>query len=453
MCLVAATLALVATAASDKQPSNEELLNHLSSPSPQIRMEAARILTGHPRHPERFIPLLIEAMEDERPGGKIPFGIPAEPWRVADQAERALVSFGADAVPAVTEILGHPETKVRSRAAQVLENIGKAAASSAPRLAIALSREKDSRTRHCLLSAIGVVENDSSRLARVLLEALDSDSPDECALAMRICGRRNLRDGVIIARLIAALDDPRSRWESWSPDTAFPVPVQRDAAEALGRIGPAAAAAELRLRKIMETHSDAGTRVTAAYAVFRIAGEDQPALDVLIEMAGQREQSLLAASDAVRFIGQLGPKAASALPVLARSTIYRSEEELGFDSLLRSEALLAVAKVGGVNSLHTLTRALGSADASDREAAANAISTLGRGAYDAVPELIQAAQDERDALSLSARYAAIEALGAIGPDAREAIPILTKIVAENSAPGQEELAEAAKESLTKIDLP
>ena len=201
---------------------------------------------------------------------------------------------------------------------------------------------------------------------------------------------------------------------------------------------------------MMESDDDIGTRIAAAYAVFRIMGEDRPALDLLIEIAGQSGRNLGGASIAVRFLGALGPKANRALPVLTRSCRFKSAEELGFDALLRTKALMAVAAVGGVDLLPALREALKSADAFDRKAAANAISLIGAEAGITVPDLIQAVQDNRGALSWRARGAATKALGDIGPDAEAAIPTLERMAAASYEPWEAWFADAVKESLNKI---
>jgi HEAT repeat protein len=201
---------------------------------------------------------------------------------------------------------------------------------------------------------------------------------------------------------------------------------------------------------MMQSDDHLETRVAAAYAVFQVMEEDVPAMDFLIEVAAQPDHNPAAAPLAVRFLGELGPRAKRALPVLVESCTYESEEALGFDAMLRGEALVAVSAVGGIDAIPVLRKALKSADALDRKVAAELISTWGREASSAVPELISAAQDGRDALSDSARGAAIEALGKLGADAQAAIPVLEEIAASANESEDPWLAGIAKESLDKI---
>jgi hypothetical protein len=91
--------------------------------------------------------------------------------------------------------------------------------------------------------------------------------------------------------------------------------LAHDAAELLGQIGPAAAAAVPRLREELLTYSDEWTRVYAATALWDIAAEAETpvVVDTLLAAWAKNDAT---ANFVIECLDRLGPAAAPALPHL-----------------------------------------------------------------------------------------------------------------------------------------
>ena len=90
-----------------------------------------------------------------------------------------------------------------------------------------------------------------------------------------------------------------------------------------------------------------------------------------------------------------------------------------------------------------LIKALKDDDCKMRRGAADAVGEIGPEARDAVPALINALKGDGYSVPLSAAHA----LGAIGPEAKEAIPALTEIAKSST---DDSLGDVAKRALHNI---
>lgn len=100
------------------------------------------------------------------------------------------------------------------------------------------------------------------------------------------------------------------------------------------------------------------------------------------------------------------------------------------DSLLRLQAAVMMGDPGQLEAVRLLAEALGDPDPHIRELAAAALSEFGPDAQLALPELIQACQDE----SLVVRRRAVRAIGFIGPVAADdALPMLLMATEDDEA--------------------
>lgn len=72
----------------------------------------------------------------------------------------AVAAFGAEAIPTLVKDLGHPERELRWGAAQLLGNLGSAAAGALPGIEAAAGVEKDDLTREALESAARAIRGE-----------------------------------------------------------------------------------------------------------------------------------------------------------------------------------------------------------------------------------------------------------------------------------------------------
>ncbi|MCX7805152.1 MAG: HEAT repeat domain-containing protein [Planctomycetota bacterium] len=174
-----------------------------------------------------------------------------------------------------------------------------------------------------------------------------------------------------MARLTASLKDPDPR-------------KRKDAARALGKMGPEAEKAIPDLRRAL--NDDPVVAIWAHYALAEITETDEPSVSAII--AKLRDENDDVRGQAATALGEMGPKAEKALPELMR--VVAEDRNPG----VKFNAGLAVPKMKGK----------------------------------AVPILIEALRDKRDIVR---RYAA-QTLGNIGPEASAAIPALKDVEARDS---------------------
>lgn len=135
---------------------------------------------------------------------------------------------------------------------------------------------------------------------------------------------------------------------------------------------------------------------------------------------------------AARAIGEIGPAARSAIPVLIKMM-----NDTGLDSNVGMAATDAFGRIGP-EAIPYLMKALKDRDVETRSNAASALGDFGPAAKDAVPLLIEAAKDK----NLGLRQSSTRALGRIGPDAKAAVPVLAASLKDKDPLLQSHAAEA-----------
>lgn len=199
--------------------------------------------------------------------------------------------------------------------------------------------------------------------------------------------------------------------------------VRRNAVWALGRIGPGAKSAAETLVKRLEDQ-DATVRANAAVALWRIAKHPR-AIPTLVEMARSGQGD--AAYQGVVALGQLGPQAEAAAPVLAQ--LLRANEDVS------RAAGAALARIGPRVALATIKPLLRSSEETTRRRAVEVLERLGP---DGLRELTSLLRDS----SPLVRKAAARALGRLGSSAQESLPALLDAVSDQSPEVRETAAEA-----------
>jgi len=371
----------------------------------------------------------------------------------------ALGSMGADGVPALTRLLEHPDDKVRRSAAGALRSAGPEAASAAPALGRALS-DPSWLLRETACITLGEQGRAAESAGPMLQSLFDDENPRVRAYAAQSFWRVTGRVDVAVAALRRSLED-----EGWveitvaertlveiGPGAREAVPdligllgrrshlVRELAAEALGRIGPAARAALPALVKALDDegyrYDRDGVRVRAAVALWRITGEPERALPVLKSVVGTHVQST---SIALRALGEMGPAASEAVPVLASAlgkyASHELPETLGRIGPAAREAVPAIEK------------ALDGYARNRRVAAAEALWRITGKADKALPVLLRIAQEKLWSRYLRpVRCHAVEVIRDMGPAASDAVPVLTKLI-EDEDP---DVRQAAVDALRKI---
>ena len=353
--------------------------------------------------------------------------------RVRAAAARALSSgYGAKAAPVVASLSrcvadAYPDLKVY--AIRALSDIGPSAKRAAPALKNAL-RDGVQGTRVLIAEALWHIEQQPGDVLPLFTDALenDADARYECAERLKEMGPWA---AAAVPALIKALLD-----KEWT--------TRCNVAEALGEIGPKAAAAAPALTRVLQHDENSTVQANAAEALGKIG--DVKTIPILIAALENEDDSVR--FNAIGAIETFGPKAKAAVSALIRTV--KNDEANGW---IAAKALGTV-DVEGV-STPVLISALGNQDsATMRRFAAYGLEGIGRKAAAAEKPLRDGLRDSdpgvriaaaaaywsvsgkaddavrvlRSALQTTsdstARMWAADALAAIGPAAKAAVPDL-----------------------------
>lgn len=375
-------------------------------------------------------------------------------WALLTLAE--LGPKAANAVPAVSKLLQHPEPEVRMQALVTLGEIGPAAKEQAGAISELLKSDPVMSVRYAAAFALGMVGGDA--IDRSLLEQImDSDDPFLKVAGAWVLVRtskgpnpmlrkalRTIMQGLAsddanvrlaAANAVADSDAPAEfvapafeqlmtslekeaperigalldTFASLGPKVLRPCvrsleikgPRRALALEVLMRLGPQAAPAVPALTTTLED-SDAALRREALFALGAIGPEAAPATEKIVSLLSDADETV--AQAACYALGKIGPGAEAAVPALQQLT--KSEDE--FQRIAAVWALLKITP-------------------NDQELE-----------QQAVPHLINALEDEREHVRVEAAYL----LGEIGEPAKAAIPALEQARDDQSPAMQKAVATA-----------
>jgi HEAT repeat protein len=174
----------------------------------------------------------------------------------------------------------------------------------------------------------------------------------------------------------------------------------------------------------IEALTEAGPKARAAVPDLNLRLEDR--------VSGSRAYRLLI----VKALGAIGPDAAPAVPNML-ACLTRDDKE--FLDAVKD----AVQKIGPDGAIPALKDGLKDAR-NERPAIAAVVASLGPKAKDVVPTLIEVIKNEPKDVRL--RIACIDALGAIGPDAKSATEVLKPLATDKN----DDVKKSAEEALVKI---
>jgi HEAT repeat protein len=363
---------------------------------------AARALLRFGAGARGAVPVLLAALRDRRP-------------RVAETAADGLARLGPDVVPDLGDALLDRKCQARRPAAQYLGDLGPEARAAFPALVRTL-RDEDVWLRLGAASALVRIDADAGAAAAVpaLAEIVDSKKNhpvvQNALTALKDLGPRARAAVPALAR--ALQDDDRL--------------FRNRAADALGAVGPGAAAAVPALGELLQNENRT-LRVAAARALWRI-NRDRAAVAMLIQICEEKDGHL---GEAVDALGEIGPDAELAVPVLKRAlqdATYPEREPLALAlwRLQRPTEVSGVVSDPRQEALAVLLRLLREGTVLERWSAIRAVRDVGPEARAAVPALVRLLQNEEPSL----RDEAANALRAVDPGAREAVPMLTALLGD-----------------------
>jgi HEAT repeat protein len=390
------------------KPALPKLIELLAGDDPDVAIAAASAIAHIEPHTDGVVPILIPALDAENAQQRReafealsrlgPRAAPAvdklinllddEEW--SSWAASVLGRIGPAAAPAVPKLVEMMQSDdYEYDAVMALRGIGEAAHDAVPELVAGLSNER----RHWMaVSALSSMGKAGEPAIAVLTDLLANE--DWQLDAARALGRFEERAAPAVDALVNLLDRDD-------------VELQAAAVEALGSIGPAAAASETKLIALLEGGNPrVRDEAVGALGKLKTPNALPTLMKALAESQGGLKRSVLAA------IGNLGPDAAPAVAMLIEAVD---------DPITRRNAVSALGSIGPAAAPATdrLVPLLSSDQKYERTAAAAALGSIGPEAKAAIPDLIEmlAANDAY------VRQVAGEALGKIDPATAEKVGV------------------------------
>ncbi len=352
----------------------------------KTRFFAAFSLARQQVFPDEAIPVFIEALCDKGGGNRSnaacylkDFGAraaPAIPHLIACLKDREAGSWSQKALVATKDAIGEniqalaallddKDGEVRERVAEVMAQIGPAAAPAVPQLVNALSHSDDVTRREAMeaIAAIGPGAKEAiPELVKILGDpgwALDQEPQDYAVQALVFIGPAS------VPALLEAIGDPQGG-------------VRSGVARALGGLPASPEVMAALIRTLGD--GEPVVRAAASYALRRIgkgSGESMNALKVLLK--DPEAEVRISSAAALR---SLGIEAGVVLPVLIALLDDPDPER-------RRRACNVIEEMGppAEPAVLTLIRMLKDEDRGVVEAAAMALGKIGRGARSALPAL------------------------------------------------------------------
>jgi len=298
-------------------------------------------------------------------------------------------------------------------------------------------KDADVETRVAAVEALGAIGTDAANVSSQILDILLDESADDSLRRAAWEALPNFGESVV-PHLIAALDGSSQQQvyicftlAKIGPRAVQAVPRLLEVAtggdiesrvaaiEALGEIGTdAAEVLTIAMDILRDENADVSLIGAAGMAVPKFGENAVPHLIAMLD------GSFLNQVDACGLLAKIGPQAVQAVPRLLE---VASEG----DSRGRSVAIHALTEIGqnpGEGYANILMQAMSDSTNADlREQACIAAGTLGLEAKSVVPSLIEIIKDDHQGV----RWAAMEAVGKIGPDAATAIPVFIAVLSNS----------------------
>jgi len=313
----------------------------------------------------------------------------------AIQAIAALGPEAKSAVEPLVALLADADAETKGHVAMALGRIGPDAAAALPSL-IAAAGDTDANVRQNVVEALGRIGAQDPGVVPALAAALRDD--DYNVVLFAITALRHVGAGA--AEAVPALVEV--------------LPENPSAISALAAIGPAAQDAVPALVDVALEGINSDVTREAARALGDIS---DVAVATVTERLGDSNSDVRAR--AAEILGVLGPRAASAVPPLAEAL----QDEI---PAVQSSAARALGDIGPAAeaALPQLREAL----ANRVEGAVYGLGGLGPAAAPAVPALLE----ELNFLTSYDRLAVINALAKIGPEAKDALPVLREMTSDDT---------------------
>lgn len=439
------------------------LLKTLETGDPASRHRAAQVLGRIGPGAAKAVPMLVDRARGEPGEAAYPAALAqigpaamrplldalAAPGAQPEWIFRTLREMGSPALGVLGDALSAPQPAVRAGAARALGSLPLDAAPAIVTRLGALSADPDPEVRAAALRTLATVRAQRDTIIPKLEAALqDPAGPVRRAAAGGLTSFGAVGK-IGVPGLLDLLEDPD-------------IATRRAAVLALAELGPAAAPA---IGALADRLGDKELQAGIIEALGRIGASAEAAVPRIAELArGQSEEIRLAALQSLGSIGRI-PPGSLGLFYEAMKSSDRDLREAGIKGI-------ATAETDDAKLLPALESALGDESGRIRRLAADRLKLLGDRAQPAVPRLLTMLDRDQDRpIALQAlravkprevprlmtalqhrdpavRIFACEALGQLGPAAKEAVSALQDKV-KGDADGVKEAAKKALEQIGK----
>jgi HEAT repeat protein len=461
------------------RPAAMALVTAIADPDHAVRRQAVRALRAIRPGQEVTLPLFVKLLEDSDPGVRMRVlgaisetGAEAVPSLIKalqnDKAAywiclilRDIGPTAKEAVPALVEKLHDPRPEIRREVVLALAAMEDAAVAAAPQIALLLDDQHVRTAATYALGRIGRIpadaetkiqanaKGDDKLLAAASLWALARVHPEDKDLRRQVTEvlieRLKDKDPHVRAMAAQALSSlppaPEITMPIWEKALAdADEATLRNALDALAGLGAPA------VPKLIAALKFEHLRGRVAYILGQIGPAAAPATEALAGLIDDNRPRVSA--EAVLALAKIGPGAKAAVPALLKSfqkgddannhAIAYALGKIGPDAAAAQPALEAALK-GGDDSLALVSAwALGKINPGSADVAGRTIPVLIVGLTAPLPQ---------------SRQAAAEALGNLGPLAKEAVPALEKAGGDPDANVSKAVAEALKSIGAKPQTP
>ncbi len=452
------------------KPAAAGLIDLLADPDVAVRRQAIRALGAIRPGPQVTVPLFVKLMDDADPGVRMRVltavaeaGAQAVPGLIKaldnDKAAywacvvlREIGPAGKDAIPALTAKLQDPRPEIRREAVLALAAMEGAAAGAAPQIAALLDDQQCRTAATYALGRIGTVPADAEAKIRANFK---SDDPMLCCTSLWTLAlvhpedkdlRRQTTEG-----LVAMLknSDPRVRQAAAKGLAALPPAPEitgpifekafQDADEATVRsaLDAMASLGAQAVPRLVGALKFEKARARVAYILGQIGPAAAPATEELAKLIADKNPRV--SEEAVLALAKIGPAAKAAVPALTKA--FQGGQ--GSDDYAIAYAL---GKIGpdAAAAAAALTAALGSSDSSLAVACAWALGQIHPASAEVAAKTVPVLIAGLGAPLPQSRQAAAEALGSLGPLAADAAPALEKARSDPDENVQHAVAAALK---------
>jgi len=338
---------------------------------------------------------------------------------VGERAWFKLLELPSTLSEAILETVPSLKTNARGQAFEVVSRIGK----PNPRafdMIIPYCDDMDVFVRSRAISALSAVADDSDDSIRQFANLLLDSDPMVKWTVLEALDKRHQRVAAVLPEVIKLLDDDSDVYVAISRDASYPEKLRGRVARLLAKIGPKASDAIPKLKKLTGPEYDEKVRIWSAAAVCCITGTPvQESLDLLERLMLADMENNWVQNDAPEAIAQLGVLARPLLDSLERAKKHKSE-------LIR---LGLVDAFFAIDPESAVTRCFPLIDDENESVVRSVIEAFsGRGISE--PRVIAAyirLLESYDGSFYHPAASAVDALGNLGPAARESVTALQEL--------------------------